>query len=97
MSVTIRDVDHVAALARLRFTPQETETLRGELNTILDYMAQLNSIDTGGVEPLAQVVELHNVFRDDVPVPGVSREEALSNAPARTDAFFTVPKVIGHR
>jgi aspartyl-tRNA(Asn)/glutamyl-tRNA(Gln) amidotransferase subunit C len=97
MSVTIQDVEHVAALARLRFADEEKETLKGELNTILDYMAQLNSLDTAGVEPLAQVVALQNVVRDDVSAPGISRDEALTNAPVRTGAFFTVPKVLGHR
>jgi len=97
MSVTIHDVEHVAALARLRFSDEEKQTLTAQLNTILDYMEQLNRLDTATVEPLAQVVDLSNVFRDDALLPGSTREEALKNAPARTDAFFRVPKVIGNR
>jgi len=94
MPVTIHDVEHVAALARLRFSDDEKRRLTVQLNAILRYMEQLNRLDTSAVEPLAQVVDGANVFRDDTPAPGVSREEALKNAPAKTDAFFKVPKVV---
>lgn len=97
MSVTIKDVQHVAELARLSFSEQEMEKLTGELNEILRYMEQLNSIDTKNVEPLSHVIELKNVFRDDVQRPGLTREEALRNAPAATEKFFKVPKVIGEK
>ena len=97
MSVTIQDVERVAALAHLDFSAEEKEKLTAELNTILTYMDQLNRLDTSTVEPLAQVVQLHNAFREDISVPGISREEALKNAPAKTEAFFRVPKVISDR
>lgn len=97
MAVTIQDVEHVASLARLRFSDEEKETLRVQLNRILEYMEQLNRLDTTAVEPLSRVVEVSNVFRDDRPSPGVSRDDALRNAPARTGEFFKVPKVIGDR
>ncbi len=97
MSVTLKDVEHVATLARLSFSESEKEKLTHELNTILNYMDQLNLVDTANVEPLAHPIELSNVFREDVLRPGVSREEALKNAPARTAEFFKVPKVIAER
>jgi aspartyl-tRNA(Asn)/glutamyl-tRNA(Gln) amidotransferase subunit C len=97
MSVSIKDVEHVAALARLSFSDVEKETLTHELNDILKYMEQLNTLDTSNVEPLAHVVELNNVFRKDVVRPTVPRDEALKNAPAKTEEFFKVPKVIGDR
>ena len=97
MAVTLQDVEHVSALARLEFSADEKIKLTAQLNTILEYMDQLNGLDTSNVEPLSHVVELNNVFRDDMIVPGVSREEALKNAPARTEEFFKVPKVIGER
>ena len=97
MSVTVKDVEHVAVLARLSFSDEEKEKLTHELNEILQYMEQLNSIDTTKVEPLAHVIELQNVFRKDEVRPGVSREEALKNAPERSEKFFKVPKVIGDR
>ncbi len=97
MAVTIQDVEHVASLARLWFSDEEKEMLRVQLNRILEYMELLNRLDTTAVEPLSQVTEVSNVFRDDRPAPGVSRDEALQNAPARTGEFFKVPKVIGER
>jgi aspartyl-tRNA(Asn)/glutamyl-tRNA(Gln) amidotransferase subunit C len=97
MSVTLHDVEHVAGLARLSFSAEEMETLTAQLNEILKYMDQLNSLDTSAVEPLSQVITLSNVLRDDVHVPGLSREDALGNAPSHNGAFFKVPKVIGDR
>ncbi len=97
MAVTLNDVEHVAALARLAFTEEEKQRLTSELNDILRYMEQLNSLDTEHVEPLSHVIELSNAFREDVRTPGVTREEALKNAPAKNEKFFKVPKVIGER
>ncbi|MBM2846020.1 MAG: aspartyl/glutamyl-tRNA(Asn/Gln) amidotransferase subunit [Bacteroidetes bacterium] len=97
MSVTIKDVEHVAALAQLSFSEEEKQKLVRELNEILAYMDQLNSLDTTNVEPLSQVIELSNVFREDTPKPCLPREEALRNAPTKNEKFFKVPKVIGDR
>jgi aspartyl-tRNA(Asn)/glutamyl-tRNA(Gln) amidotransferase subunit C len=97
VSVTIKDVEHVAALARLAFSKEEKVTLTAQLNKILQYMEQLNTLDTRNVEPLSQVIELSNVFRRDDLEPSLSREEIMKNAPARTEKFFKIPKVIGDR
>lgn len=97
MAVTIADVEHVAVLARLSFSIEEKEKLTHQLNTILAYMEKLNKLDTSNVEPLSHVIELSNVFRNDVLKPCLTWEEALRNAPARTEQFFKVPKVIGER
>ena len=97
MSVTIKDVEHVASLAQLSFSKEEKQKLTHELNEILAYMEQLNSLDTTNVEPLSQVIELSNVFREDTPKACLKREEALRNAPAKNEKFFKVPKVIGDR
>lgn len=97
MSVTLKDVEHVATLARLSFSREEKQRLVQELNEILAYMEQLNTLDTADVEPLSHVIELSNVFRDDVLKRSLPHEDALKNAPARTDKFFKVPKVIGDR
>lgn len=97
MSVTIQDVERVATLAKLSFSEEEKKKLTEELNDILKYMEQLNKLDTTNVEPLAHVIELSNVFRSDEVRQFVSREDALKNAPAATEKFFKVPKVIGER
>lgn len=97
MAITIKDVEHVAALAHLSFTEEEKQRLVVQLNDVLRYMEQLNKLDTSNVEPLLQVVETTNEFRDDVLHEMLSREDALKNAPSHTEKFFTVPKVIGGR
>jgi aspartyl-tRNA(Asn)/glutamyl-tRNA(Gln) amidotransferase subunit C len=97
VSVTLKDVEHVARLAKLSFTEEEKKKLVDELNSILEYMEQLNELDTSNVDPLSHVIELSNVFREDIVKPGLTREEALRNAPARSEKFFKVPKVIGDR
>lgn len=95
MAVTIKDVEYIARLARLQFTEEEKQKFTHQLNDILNHIDQLNKIDTSKVEPLAQVIELSNVFRNDVVKESLSPDEALKNAPAKTDKFFKVPKVIG--
>ncbi|MDP1676349.1 MAG: Asp-tRNA(Asn)/Glu-tRNA(Gln) amidotransferase subunit GatC [Bacteroidota bacterium] len=95
MSVTIKDVEHIAKLAKLEFSEAEKEKFTHQFNDILKYMEQLNSVDTTNIEPLAQVIELNNVFRDDIVKPSISTDEALKNAPDKTDEHFKVPKVIG--
>jgi aspartyl-tRNA(Asn)/glutamyl-tRNA(Gln) amidotransferase subunit C len=94
MPVTIEDVEHVAGLARLRFTGAEKERFRDQLNQILAYMEKLNEIDTTHVEPLSHVIGISNVFREDATRPSSPREEMLGNAPDKTEKFFKVPKVI---
>ena len=97
MAVTLKDVEHIATLARLSFSEEEKARLTEQMNEILRYMEQLNRLDTTDVEPLSHVIALSNVFREDVMRPSLPREEVLSNAPARTEEFFKVPKVIGDR
>jgi aspartyl-tRNA(Asn)/glutamyl-tRNA(Gln) amidotransferase subunit C len=94
MSVTIKEVEHIAKLAKLEFSDTEKEKFTHQFNDILGYMEQLNSVDTTNVEPLAQVIELRNVFREDVVTPSTPTEVALKNAPAATEEHFKVPKVI---
>jgi aspartyl-tRNA(Asn)/glutamyl-tRNA(Gln) amidotransferase subunit C len=97
MAITIKDVEHIAKLAKLEFTDAEKEKFTHQMNQILEYMDQLNSLDTSNVEPLSHVIELSNVFRMDEVKPGVSTEEALKNAPEKNEHFFKVPKVIGEK
>ncbi len=94
MAVTKKDVEYIANLARLSFNDEELENFTHELNEILSYVDKLNELDTGNVEPLSHTVENKNVFRTDEVKPSIDREEALKNAPERTDEFFVVPKVI---
>ena len=95
MAVTKKDVEYIAELARLKFKDEELEKFTEQLNEILTYVEKLNELDTTNVEPLSHPVEGSNVFREDVVKPSLDREEALRNAPDRSELFFKVPKVIG--
>ena len=94
MLLSSEDVAKVALLARLRVSPDELETFTGQLNSIVDFVNQLQELDTQNVEPLAHGVEVRNVFRDDVRGPSLDREAALSNAPQRNSDSFLVPAVL---
>src|SRR5271170_158190 len=94
MSLSNADVAKVALLARLRVSPDELELFTGQLNSIVDYVAQLQEVDTTGVEPLAHGIEVRNVFRDDVRGEALPREQALANAPKRNATSFLVPAVL---
>ncbi len=97
MSVTKKDVEHIAKLAKLEFTEAELEKFTHQLNQILKYVEQLNKLDTSNVEPLTHVIQLSNVFRDDEVKQSIGTEDALKNAPATSDKFFKVPKVISEK
>ena len=84
----------MAALARLKFSPEEEQVLTEQLDKILQYMEKLNQLDTANVEPLAHVVDIVNAFREDKITHEPSTETLLSNAPAREKNFFKVPKII---
>jgi aspartyl-tRNA(Asn)/glutamyl-tRNA(Gln) amidotransferase subunit C len=94
MSLSIEDVAKVAVLARLRVSPDELQMFTGQLNSIMDYVAELQQLDTEGVLPLAHGIEVRNVFRDDVRGPALPREAALANAPKRNQESFLVPAVL---
>ncbi len=94
MSVTKKDVEYIAELARLKFKEEELESFTHQLNEILSYVDKLNELNTENVEPLSHPVENINVFRNDELKPSITTEGALKNAPDKTDEFFRVPKVI---
>jgi aspartyl-tRNA(Asn)/glutamyl-tRNA(Gln) amidotransferase subunit C len=97
MAVTLKVVEHVASLARLSFSDDEKLKLMEQLNQILQYMDELNTVNTDNIEPLSHVIELGNAFRQDELRESMPQEEILKNAPSHTDKFFKVPKVIGDR
>lgn len=94
MALSNDEVAKVALLARLRLTPAELQTFTGQLNAIVEYVAQLQQLDTSNVEPLAHGVEVRNVFREDVRGESLPREAALANAPKRNSESFLVPAVL---
>ena len=94
MSVSLMDVDYVAMLARLSFSDEEREQLVVHLNEILNYVEQLDQIDTADVLPTSHVLDLRNVLREDVAEESLSHDEALANAPEKDRGHFVVPKVM---
>lgn len=94
MSVSKKDVEYIANLAKLKFSEKELENLIHDMNEILTYVEKLKELDTKNVEPLSHPVENSNVFRNDETKPSIKREDALRNAPESSDEFFKVPKVI---
>ena len=90
-----KDVEHVAHLARLGLTDDELARLEGQLNHILDQYAVLAQLDTEGIAPTAQTIELENILRDDVVRPSLPSEEILAAAPEREGEYFVVPPILG--
>lgn len=87
-------VSHVANLARLEFTAEETQHFTEQLARILDYIGKLNELDTENVTPTSHIHPLHNITKPDVVKPSLPREQVLSNAPEPEEGFFGVPRVI---
>ena len=87
-------VEHVATLSRLALTAEELALFEKQLRDIIGYFDKLNELDTDGVAPLSHPLGLRNVFRDDAVRPSMPRDDALSNAPARTDEAYKVPVVV---
>ena len=94
MSVTKKDVEYVANLARLSLTEGEVTQIQGDMNKIIEYMDQLNEVNTEDVQPLEHVTELTSPFRKDEALKPLDHEEALKNAPDADTDYFRVPKVI---
>ena len=80
-------------LARLGLEPGDEEFYAEQLSGILRHIDRLQQLDTDHIAPTAQVVEITNALREDVPRPSLSQEEALANAPAAVDGFFRVPSI----
>lgn len=94
MSITIGDVEYVAKLAKLELEPSEKAEYTEKLNSILEYMQQLQELDTRDIEPTTHVLPLNNVFREDELKPCLPREKALQNAPDQVDGYFRVPRIL---
>ena len=92
--LTIKEVEHVAKLARLDFNEEDKKKLSEHLGEILDYIDQLNELDTENVKPTSHVIPVKNVVRPDEVKPSLTRDEALANAPSNVDNLFEVPKIV---
>lgn len=87
-------INYVGILAKLELSAQEKEQAKQDMGNMLDYIDQLNELDTEGVEPMSHIFPVSNVFRDDVVTNGDNREEMIKNAPEEKDGSFKVPKTV---
>lgn len=97
MKLTKDQVKHVAKLANLPLSDQEEEKYAQQLSKILEYVEQLNAVDTSNVEPTHSVTGLSNVMRADETEPSLSQEEALQNAKNKENGFFKVKAIFDER
>ena len=88
------DVAHVAKLANLPLTDEEKNKFEKQLSETLDYVKQLEKIDTKGIEPTSQITNLENVTREDIVKPSLSQEDALRNAKSTHNGFFKVKGIL---
>ena len=94
MAISREQVEHVAHLARLGLSDEETDRLQQQLSAILGHMQMIDQLDTSAIPPTAQVIPVSTVMRDDVARPSLPVEDILKNAPRREGDFFKVPPVL---
>lgn len=94
--VSEEEVKHIAQLARIELTPDESQRFARELSDVLGYVEQLQEVDTEGVEPITQVTGLKNVLRDDVavPCPPETKEIMAKNYPDSQDGYIRVKQIL---
>ena len=88
------DINKVAKLSRLKLTPEEGAKMTQNLSAILDYVKNLDKLDTANVEPTSHVLNLENVYRPDEVKKSSARDKVLKYAPASDGFFFKVPKTV---
>ena len=87
-------IEYVGILAKLELSDEEKEQAKKDMGEMLDYIDQLNELDTTGVEPMSHVFPVQNVFREDVVTNGDNSEAMLANAPERKDNSYQVPMTV---
>jgi len=92
--ITSEDVEHISWLASIKISDEEKEKFVDQFNSILEYFHQLDEVDTEGIEATYRVVDLANVFRDDISCKSLTSEEALKNAPRRENGYFKSPRIV---
>ncbi|MCD4783620.1 MAG: Asp-tRNA(Asn)/Glu-tRNA(Gln) amidotransferase subunit GatC [Candidatus Eremiobacteraeota bacterium] len=96
-SITVDEVRHMAHLCRLQLSPEDIDRFTGELGEIIDYVNQIQKLETSGIDPTFQTAPLSNIFRKDVIKKSLSPEEVLSNAPDRENDYFKMPPIMGKK
>jgi len=94
MKISKEEIKNIALLSRLEVKDSAMDQTEKALSDILTYVEDMNQLDLTDVEPMIHAVPLHNVMREDVVVPSLDHNLALSNAPEEEDGYFKVPRVI---
>jgi aspartyl-tRNA(Asn)/glutamyl-tRNA(Gln) amidotransferase subunit C len=89
------EVAHLARLARLAVTEDELDMFASQLDVILQSVASVGEVAAQDIPPTSHAVPLRNVFRDDLPRPGLTQQQALAGAPAVEGGRFRVPRILG--
>jgi aspartyl-tRNA(Asn)/glutamyl-tRNA(Gln) amidotransferase subunit C len=92
--LTLKDVEYVASLAQLTLDDAAKARMLEDMGKILGYVEKLNELDTSGVEPMMHVLDLANVYREDVVQPSLDHDLALKNAPDTDGSYFLVPRIL---
>jgi len=88
------DIEHIALLARLKLTESEKELFSRQVGSIIEYIDQLNELDTNDVEPTAHILSIKNILREDKLSLSIPQDKAMLNAPEKDGSFYRVPKII---
>ncbi|MBL7863908.1 MAG: Asp-tRNA(Asn)/Glu-tRNA(Gln) amidotransferase subunit GatC [Cyclobacteriaceae bacterium] len=94
MEINRATLDKIAHLARLEFGEEDAEKMMKDMNEILSWVEKLKTVNTDGIEPLTSMSQEINVLREDKVQGQLSHDDALSQAPAKDDTYFRVPKVV---
>ena len=94
MKLDEKMVDKIAELSKLEFKDEEKATIIKDMNKMLDFVDQLQELNTDNVEPLIHMSEEFNVLREDENVKTINQDEALKNAPSKDSTYFKIPKVL---
>ncbi len=94
MTLSIKELQDLAFLARIKVPENELEEVAGNLSSIMDFIKQLNEADTEGVEPLTSICDMSLRTRVDIVTDGGYAEKLISNAPLKDENYFMVPKVV---
>ena len=92
--ITTKDVEYVAGLAQLRLDADTKQRLVKEMGEILAYMDKLSELDTDDIDAMMHVLDISNVYREDVVGESLDQDTALKNAPSTHDGYFVVPRIL---
>ncbi len=94
MSIGNKDIKHTASLCKIKIQDEKVEDFKSKMDKILEYASILDKLDTENVKPLYNVLNIENVFREDIIKEGLDINETLDNAPSKDDRSFIVPKML---